>query len=436
MNDHRPDQVRDTIRCYVNGKRHEIRGADAFLPLTTWLRDVQGLTGTKVVCAEGDCGACCVLLGKPGASGMSYRPVCGCIQYMFQLDLSHLVTVEGLSVAGAPNPVQEAMITCHGAQCGFCTPGIVVALYGLLTENPKATDDQIRRGLVGNLCRCTGYEPILRAASEADRRKILPLPTIYEEQKILADLACYAGEAVEIRNGGQVIHKPATLEDAIAYRGRNPGCLVVAGGTDLGVRVNKGMRAFDHVLYIADLHELTQLSLDDQSMIVGGAVSLSDLETATRTTLPEFAQLLDWFGSPPIRNAGTLGGNIVNGSPIGDTMPGLMVLGAEVELRGPRGVRWVDLNAFYTGYRQSVLRPDELLTRVRIPVPHASEYFRVYKVSKRKDLDISTFMAAFLVRLEAGVVEEIRVAYGGVGPTIVRLCATEARLRGRHWDES
>ena len=346
-----------------------------------------------------------------------------------------MVTVEGLADAGSLNLVQEAMVRCQGTQCGFCTPGFVVAMCGLLEEAPQLSEQRLRRGLTGNLCRCTGYEPILRAGLEVDAARQQRLSDRYSDAAMIAALQQASGEAVRIAAGEQMFFKPVTIAQAVEFRAENQTALIVAGATDLGVQVNKGMRQLRAVLSTGALLELRKLEVTADRIVARAGVSIAALESAAREALPEYGDLLDHFGSPPIKNAGTLGGNIANGSPIGDTMPALFVLNAEVELVGPGGVRRVNINEFYTGYKRNVMAADELIAKVNLPLPAAGEILKLYKVSKRKDLDISTFTAAIWMRAEGDRIGEIRIAYGGVGPVVMRLPQTEAALRGATIDE-
>ena len=436
--------MRDHLLIYVNGRRHEVRGNRAFQSLSDFLRYDLRLTGTKVVCAEGDCGSCSVLIGTPGAECIDYRTVTSCIQFLYQLDCAHVVTVEGLAYDGTLNPVQDAMVKCHGAQCGFCTPGFVVALYahfepaGLPApagSSSTSNDQEIRAACVGNLCRCTGYDPIVRAGAQVERSTMRPLDDLYPPRPILDEFRQHARDEVLIRSDERSCFKPTTVVSAAKFRAEHPDCTIVSGGTDVGVQVNKGIRDPAVVMTTSALDELREIYRERDTLVVGATATLSELERACADALPEYARLLYWFGSPPIRSAATLGGNIANGSPIGDTMPALYVLDAEIALTGARGARRVNINDFYTGYRKTVMAADELITRVFIPLPGSGELFKLYKVSKRKDLDISAFTAAVRMRVSGGTIEEARIAYGGVGPNIIRLRKTESFLHGRPLDE-
>ena len=423
--------MRDHLLLYLNGRPVRVAGDDAFLTLSDYLRLRRGLTGTKVVCAEGDCGSCSVLVGRPEAGRIRYAAVTSCIQLMFQLDAAHVVTIEGLRGGRELNPIQQAMVACHGTQCGFCTPGFVVALYHLMHEGRPVDADGVRRGLVGNLCRCTGYDSIVRSALAIVPGSLPPVDVLYPPDTLATDLAQAADTEVVIEAGPRTFYKPTAVERAARFRAENPGCVVVSGGTDIGVVYNKRMRAVDVALSTAALPDLRTVRADAGSLHVGACATLSALEQAAQEHVPELGRFLAYFGSPLIKNAGTLGGNLVTGSPIGDAIPALMVLGAQIELTGVAGARVVPIDRFYTGYRKSVLGPDELLTRVRIPLPRPDETFKLYKVSRRKDLDISSFGAAFWMRRSGNLIADARIAYGGVGPMVMRMVRTEAFLRGK-----
>jgi xanthine dehydrogenase small subunit len=300
----------------------------------------------------------------------------------------------------------------------------------MLETHPKLTATDLRLGLSGNLCRCTGYESIIKAGIEADVSQHRRVDALFPPANLLTEMKSLAAEPVRVGEGDKIFFKPTTIEQAIEFRAKNPGCTIIAGGTDLGVVMNKGKLSPSVVMSLQGIVELRHSSADETSITFGALVSLAEMETICQAALPEMSRLLRRHGSPPIRNAGTLAGNIANGSPIGDTMPGLFVLNAEVELTGTGGKRSVDINQFYTGYRRTVMKPDELITAVRIPLPASDETYRLIKISKRYDLDISTFSAAFWMRGRERI-EAIRIAYGGVGPVILRLHKTEQLLTGQ-----
>ena len=441
--------MRDHVLLHINGERFEVRGQAAFAPLSEFLRGDLRLTGTKIVCEEGDCGACTVLVGRLEGDSLRYRPVNSCIHLILQLDGCHVVTVEGLR-RGALTEVQESMVVEHGAQCGFCTPGFVTAMHGLLEERAAAgaavaapaqagpTDQEWREALTGNLCRCTGYEPILRACAAIDPARVARIHDLFPGGPPLADArrARTTGLALEtLRDSTPLaVFAPVDLDQALELRLAHPDARVVAGATDLGVQINKGRLAPGRFLSLALVSELRRLAVEDGAIHVGALVVWSDLERLCRAVAPEFAGILAVFASPQIKNVGTLVGNIVNASPIADSLPFLFVADAEVLLAGKRGRRSVNINSFYKGYKELDLLPDELVIGVRIPLPGADETVRLYKVSRRRDLDISAFTAAIRMRRNNGSIESARVAYGGVGPVVLRLPKTEAFLSGRAFE--
>ncbi len=427
--------MRDHLLLYLNGKPLRVGGDEAFLTAAEFVRRRLRLTGTKIVCAEGDCGACAVLVGRPSADGraMRYSAVNSCIQMMFQLDGAHLITLEGLSDGQSLNPIQESMVKCQGTQCGFCTPGFVVSLHDLFqkSKSEKIDAHAVRRGLVGNLCRCTGYDSIIKAALSVDRSAIQSIDTLYPPTDMISALSAAAGQEVLIKNARLCVYKPTSLPAACKFLSENAGATIVSGATDIGVQRNKGTRQMRHVLSTAGLRSMQRIEISSDSILVGAGATLSELEQATVEALPEMSKYLAWFGSPLIKNGGTLAGNLANASPIGDMIPPLMVLDAELDLAGPSGTRLVKINEFYTGYRATVLRSGELISRIRILLPDAEDIFKLYKVSRRLDLDISSFNAAIWMRKNGRYIQEIRMAFGGVGPVVKRLHRVERFLIGK-----
>jgi xanthine dehydrogenase small subunit len=422
--------MRDFILVQVNGVPHRIGGAAAFQTLSRFLRYDQRATGTKIVCEEGDCGACTVLVGRREGDRLHYRPINSCIQFLFQLDGAHVVTVEGLARGGELTPVQEAMVRCHGAQCGYCTPGFVMALAGMFEEGFR----DARAALTGNLCRCTGYESIIRAAECASEQPMVD--AIHPPGPILEAIRSVEREPVRIDSlNGSFFNgsffRPTRLDDAIAFKAENPKTVIVQGATDFGVWRNK--RGFESgaVLSLDGVDGLGDVTFDDGMLVVGGRASLAQLESAVRDRVPELARIMDRFGSPQIKNAGTLAGNIANASPIADTLPFLFVMRASLELTGAAGSRVVPIGSFYKGYKSLDLGADEIITRILIPLPAEGETLRLYKISKRSHLDISSFTAAMLMTRTDGRIDAMRVAYGGVAPVVMRLPKTEEFLAGR-----
>lgn len=480
---------------YINGKRHEVGGQAAFQPLTDYLRYGQSLCGTKVVCAEGDCGACTVLVGRArtaGAPGFSYVPVNGCIQYLYQLDGCHILTVEGVTgcqsddaAACRLNPAQEAMVVENGSQCGFCTPGFIMSLSAIaycdyykdyLDKGSLANQtDSLKSALTGNLCRCTGYEAIVKAAVSARYDQFQALCQVYDEQAILKDLEplLSADVSVQWQDPGQSgpgqsglgqsgsdqaattpmsqrqVFIPSSVASLCSYLAENPDAVLVSGGTDVSVNMNKReFKPFKLVstarlgldqLKILDKDELEKSGLGKSglgksglgTLKVGASVSLAQLEDYMKEACPEFYKILWVFGSPQIRHAGTLAGNIANGSPIADSVPFLMLAQAYVEATSAQGTRLVPMSEFYLGYKKLALRPGEFISAVYIPMPVAQEKIKLYKVSRREHLDISSFTAAFALQIESGLIKQIRVVMGGMAATIMRLGEVENFLTGK-----
>jgi xanthine dehydrogenase small subunit len=350
---------------------------------------------------------------------------------MYQLDRTHIVTIEGLKLNGELNGVQQAMVECHGAQCGFCTPGFVVAMCSMFDRKPPSCAQDVKDALTGNLCRCTGYESIINSALAVDAQKVAKIADLYPSAEMLKEFKSLKQESAELKSDEHLLIVPATLEDALKSKATHPDAVPVAGGTDVCVYWNKRRTEPQTLMSLANVEELRELKNDGKVMSVGARVTLAELEEAFQTAVPELANILWLFGSPQIRNAGTLAGNIANGSPIADSLPFLFVMGAEIELASSTGTRKVNINNFYQGYKKLDMRPDELISRIHIPLPAKGESVKLYKVSKRKHLDISAFTAAVRFTREGDALKNVAIAYGGVAATILRLPKTEAFLEGK-----
>jgi xanthine dehydrogenase small subunit len=423
--------MRDFVHFFLNGIEQQVRGELVFSSLSSYLRHDLGSSGTKVVCEEGDCGACTVLIGRAAGESFDYAAVNSCIQSLLQLDGTSVVTVEGLRNGAALHGVQEAMVACHGAQCGYCTPGFVVAMTALFETRDRVCEKEVRDGLTGNLCRCTGYEPIIKAALSVDATAAPRINELHPAAPMLEAMRATAGEGILIDAGGRQFAAPLIMAEAIQFKAEHAGVTVVQGATDVGVWINKRNFAAPAMLSLARIAGLDELRDENGGIVVGARVTLTQLEAFVETRIPALFGILNIFGSPQIKNAGTLAGNVANGSPIGDTLPFLFVAGAQLELTGTSGTRMVPIDMFYKGYRQFDLGSDELIVRIHIPSIGAEETLRLYKVSRRKDLDISAFTAAIRMTVADGVIGTPRIAFGGVGPTVVRMPGVEAFLVGR-----
>jgi xanthine dehydrogenase small subunit len=428
--------MRDHLLLFINGQRHDVRGRDAFLSLSDYLRLRCGLVGTKIVCSEGDCGACTTLIGRRDSirGQLNYKPVDSCIQFLFQLDGTHVVTVEGLRRDGTLNQVQQAMVDCHGSQCGFCTPGFVMAMTGILEETESVDEAELRTGLTGNLCRCTGYTPILEAGMKCNDAQHQRLGHLYPAEPMLAEFDRVASDLLQLETTSfgerQIASCPATLDGALEFLTANPMATIVAGATDIGVRANKAHRLPPAILDLNRIVELDFVSVENGVLRCGARASWTSLLETFRQTAPEFARILQFFGAPQIRHVGTIAGNIANASPIADSLPFLFVMEATLVIASKSGRREVNVNDFYHGYKQLDLKPGELIVEVRIPLPADDELLRLYKVSRRRDLDISGFTAAVRMRLDGDVIEQASIAFGAVGPTVLRAKQTERFLVG------
>ncbi len=450
--------VRDTVLLAVNGVVHEVCGAHAFGTLSGLLRDQLRLTGTKIVCSEGDCGACSVLAGEltqkgtgQSSASFQYRAIDSCIGFVYQFDCCHIITVDGLAqVKHAQrsdhlHPVQRAMAENYGSQCGFCTPGFVVAITDLVDdarrEGRALKDQEVRTALSGNLCRCTGYVQILDAVASIDLEEVPAPNELFDELKVAVAFREARAQSLRIEHDGCSVLVPATAEQALAQRAAHPQARVVAGATDLGVRFNKGQLTKSDWLHLGrDLEGFAGTSWDEETgqMVLGATVRWRDALDHFDRRCPEFAGVLRRFGGPQIRNMGTVGGNVMNASPIADALPFFHVADAHVELVSETGSREVAVEDFYLGYKTFDLAPNELLRSVRLSAPVAAKGERVFllKASRRRDLDISTFTGALWLQLEGSLIVQARMAYGGVGPVVLRLPRSEAALRGQSVDRS
>jgi len=466
-----------------------LRGVDANRTVLDYLREDLRRTGTKEGCAEGDCGACTVVLGEldgdgPGA-GVRFRAVNSCIKLLPTLDGKALFTVESLrGVDGSLHPVQQAMVDCHGSQCGFCTPGFVMSLFALYKSERAPSRRRVEDALAGNLCRCTGYRPILDAARKMyqlapPEAGWLARPCPADDTEPSAEEAALAARLRSLRRHGTLeIHgrsalgspraywAPRSLDDLAALVAAHPDARLLAGGTDVGLWITKQHRDLEAVIYTGEVAELKRLAVVEGHLEIGAAVTVTDALDLIAEHHPDLGEVYRRFGSPPIRNAATLGGNVANGSPIGDSMPGLIALGASVVLRRGDGSRELPLDELYLGYRETAMQPGELIERLRVPVADPGRRFATYKVSKRFDQDISAVCAAFALRFDGDPtggerntgerntgerntggrntggrntgqrVAEARICFGGMAATPRRAAQCEASLLGRRWDEN
>ncbi|WP_186419016.1 xanthine dehydrogenase small subunit [Bosea sp. CS1GBMeth4] len=431
--------MRENVRFLLGDELVEIASCDPTRTVLDWLRLDRRRTGTKEGCAEGDCGACTIVVGRLDGGRLRYEAINACIRFLPTLDGCHVLTVEHLRGSdGALHPVQQAMVDCHGSQCGFCTPGFVMSLLALWLNERSLSVQRIEDALAGNLCRCTGYQPIIAAAQRMNaagreqNRFVAAMPTITARLKALAD-----EETIAIGNGERHFYAPATVEALAELVSAQPQATLVAGATDVGLWVTKGMRRLDSVISLGRIDALREISDEGDHLRLGAMANQIAVRAALAGISPQLDEMMRRFGGEQVRNAGTIGGNIANGSPIGDLPPALIALGATLVLRKGNERRELPLEAFFLDYRKQDRRPGEFVEAVLVPKLQAGALYHISKISKRFDEDISAVCGAFHLRLdETGRVSDARLAYGGMAGIPKRAKAAEAALLGRSWDNA
>jgi xanthine dehydrogenase small subunit len=419
------------IKFLLNG---EVQRLDRVAPATTLYQFLRasGLTGTKEGCAEGDCGACTVALGAIEDGRLRLRAVNSCILLVGMLEGKSVTTVERVKGPGGElHPVQQAIADGHGSQCGFCTPGFVMTLYVAHVENAACDRLQdLTDLLAGNLCRCTGYGPIIEAAR---RMKEVPAPAWdAERRKAEADALreLNSGTSVDLVAHGQRLFSPTSIGELTSIMGEHPGATIIAGATDVGLWVTKQHRELPVVVHVGRVHELQSTSQDGNVLSIGAALTYADLPRMLLDRYPSLAELVRRIGSPLIRNSGTVGGNIANGSPIGDMAPPLIALDATLVLRSANGQRRIPIEDFFVAYGKQDLRPGEFVEAIEVPLATRPDELKCYKVSKRFDQDISAVCGCFNIAIDGGIVRTARIAFGGMAATPKRAATVEAALVG------
>ncbi|NVH72729.1 xanthine dehydrogenase small subunit [Paraburkholderia sp. JPY432] len=439
----------EPIRFYHRNAIREIQDAPVTRTVLQYLREDAHCTGTKEGCAEGDCGACTVVIGERNAAGgVDFKAVNACIQFVPTLDGRALFTVEDLRQPdGSLHPVQQAMVDCHGSQCGFCTPGFIMSMWALYEKHGHEhgcanrtvpSREAIGNALTGNLCRCTGYRPIVDAA---ERMFDAPAPQAPLDVKALADTLATLerDDTFQYEHAGQRFAAPRTVAALAQIKEREPAARILAGSTDIGLWVTKQMRELGNLVYVGQIAELQKLETNDEWIDIGAGVSVERAYAEIAKQYPELTEMWQRFASLPIRNAGTLGGNIANGSPIGDSMPGLIALGARVIVRGGDIEREMPLEDLYLAYQKKDMAEHEFVVGLKVPARGGARKnlrFRTYKLSKRFDSDISAVCAAFSFIADGDVIREPRIAFGGMAATPKRALNAEAVLRDAAWHEA
>ena len=426
--------MRDYIALYINGKKHEVRGSDIFLPLSRYLREILGLVGTKIVCSEGDCGACSILVST-SSDDPEFLSVNSCISPVYGNDGRHIVTIEGLPQDGKLHPIQDAFVKKNGAQCGFCSPGFIISLADLYEHHENVDERKVKNYLTGNLCRCTGYKDIIESALSVDKSRLYSLKKRFLTGEFLKDSKNELSKPVLIKNE-VILYSPLTLSDALSFLKDNPEAHILSSATDVGVLVNKGMIFPKVILNLSLIGEIRKIELTKDIVKIGAGITLREVQSFCEKTHPEFSEYLNYFASPQIKNRGTLVGNVANGSPIGDTLPFLSVMDAVIVLSSSGGQRKVKLSNFYKGYKDFDINEGELLIAIELPLIAKNSILKLYKVSNRKDLDIATVNAAFLFNVEKNKISDIKISYGGVGPIVMRAFKAEKKMSNMEISES
>nr|MDP2190913.1 xanthine dehydrogenase small subunit [Rhodoferax sp.] len=426
-----------TLQFIRRGEIVSLRNVPPTRTLLQVLREDLNCSGTKEGCNEGDCGACTVVLGEADAGRIKYSAVNACIRLAHSVNGMALWTTEDLvKQDGTLHPAQEAMVQCHASQCGFCTPGFVMSLFAMyqnhVCHGEIITRELAQEELSGNLCRCTGYRPILDAA-----QRMAQLPPVRVDESFVLQKLKQIAPKIRWPESNSSYLSPPTLSALLTARATHPDAQIVAGCTDVGLWVNKMHLQFDQVLDVTRVRELKRIEDYPQHIAIGAAVTLTDAFAALVKDRPQLHTFATRFAGLPVRNSGTLGGNVANGSPIGDTMPLLIALGANVvlmfERNGKVGHREMPLEQLYSGYRKNVMAADEVLAWIKVPRPVGQELLRAYKISKRFDDDISAVCLVIKLRIEAGRVQAVSIGAGGVAATPMRATKTETTLLGQAW---
>lgn len=421
------------IQFLLNRELRTEHALDPNVTVLNYLREQVGKTGTKEGCASGDCGACTVVVGELDGERVRYRTLNSCLTFVSSLHGKQLITVEDLKHQGKLHSVQQAMVDCHGSQCGFCTPGFIMSLFALQKNSSGFDKGATMEALAGNLCRCTGYRPIIDAAEQACCQKQPDQFDAFESDTVAKLKSIAPRETAELNSGDKRCLVPLTVADLADLYAANPEARLLAGGTDLALEVTQFHRELPVMIYVGHIEDMKRIEVTDEAIEIGAAAALSDCYEALSHEYPDFGELLHRFASLQIRNQGTLGGNIGNASPIGDAPPLLIALGAQIALRQGNTRRILPLQDYFLDYKVTARQEAEFIEKIIVPRKQANQAFRAYKVSKRLDDDISAVCAAFNLTIEDGVVRDARIAFGGMAAIPKRASACEAALVGSAW---
>lgn len=424
------------IHFLLNDQLVSLEDCAPDLTVLEFLRTVRGQKGTKEGCASGDCGACTLVVAEPAESGLRYSSLNSCITFVGTLHGKQLLTVEHLESSGALHPVQQAMVDLHGSQCGFCTPGFIMSMFALYKNCDTPSRQDVERALAGNLCRCTGYRPIIDAALSLAGKGAQDQFTGKEAEvserlsQILRDTPTGS-----MTQGNKRFYLPASSDEVASLLQAYPQAKLLAGGTDLALGVTQQLQQPEVLIYTGRVAEMSAVRVTDSALLIGGGVTYSSAEPSLKSHFPAFAALLERLGSLQIRNQGTLGGNLANASPIGDTPPVLLALEAKIHVRAGNRCEVVPVDEFFTGYRETAMPELGFIEQIEIPFVSGRQLY-VYKVSKRLDDDISAVCAAFGLQLEEGVVTAARLGFGGMAATPARALEAEKALIGQPFNEA
>ena len=421
------------IQFLLNRELRTEHALDPNVTVLQYLREHVGKSGTKEGCASGDCGACTVVVGELDGERVRYRTLNSCLTFVSSLHGKQLISVEDLKHQGQLHSVQQAMVDCHGSQCGFCTPGFVMSLFALQKNSSGFDKADTLEALAGNLCRCTGYRPIIDAAEQACCRKQPDQFDAAEAQTVAQLKSIAPQDTAELNSGDKRCLLPLTVADLADLYAANPEARLLAGGTDLALEVTQFHRELPVMIYVGHIEAMKRVEVTADNIEIGAATALSDCYAALAAEYPDFGELLHRFASLQIRNQGTLGGNIGNASPIGDAPPLLIALGAQIVLHKGNDTRRLPIEDYFLDYKVTARQEAEFIEKIIVPRAQANQAFRAYKVSKRLDDDISAVCAAFNLRIEDGVVQDARIAFGGMAAIPKRAAACEAALLGCAW---
>lgn len=428
--------MRNQISFYLNGKKQDVAPKHAHLMLADYLRYHLDLTGTKVVCAEGDCGACTVLKLLP--ADKYFLPVNACIAPVSSLDTAHILTIESLANDHQLHQAQQVIVDGHATQCGYCTPGIAMALSGLCEkkisrQNRQLEKNEVKNALTGNLCRCTGLEALIRAGEKIDLSDIQSIYDRYHSAEIQVALKDLSITPLKLVDEKYNLYAPTSLDDALLYKEKNKNndLQIIAAATDLAVQVNKRKTKFRHLLSLHLIPHLRNIKNENNIIKVGASVTISSFRNYIKSIIPELGRYCNLFASPQIKNTATVIGNIANASPIGDLSCALLALNAELCMDSVKGERRVALSDFFIDYKKFDLKSNEIISSIEFKLPDATCWMRFFKFSLRRDLDISIVNMSFCCSRVQGMITDIKIAVGGVAATTLRLKQTEVFLNGK-----